>query len=283
MDAAALGGAMVAMARLVEHSTALLYGAATPVKVDIAADFEAGSFSFEVLTVVGDVSGLGKQLLDSVKIEHVLGAIGVTGSGGLIALVRWLARRKVAQVSPVAGTKNVVVTTDGGDSTIVHADTVNLFQNSSVRFDLNGVVAPLEREGITEFRAGSGSVASATVRQDEIGFFEPPPPTGETLLDRDSEEIVQIVGTYFRPGRKWMFALPDGTSFTSVLDPAYAKRVVPGGDRYGAGDAFRVTLHTVVVRTSDGRFHAKREIVKVIQLIPATTQLSLLPDSDRNP
>src|SRR5687767_795706 len=112
MDAATLGAAMVAMANLVEHSTSLLYGSSTPVTVEIAADFESGSFSFHALAAVADSLNVGKQIVESVNMNHVLAVLGITGGGGLIAFIKWLGNRKVTQTTPLPGTGNVSVSTE---------------------------------------------------------------------------------------------------------------------------------------------------------------------------
>lgn len=274
MDAAILGGAMVSMGKLVEHSIELLASYQVPVTVEVAADFRSGSFSYDILTSIPDSLETLKGLTSADAIHIAMDAIGISG-GGLIGLLVWLRRRKVKEIGPVSDSQTATVTTEDGDTTVVKADVVNLFQNSTIRIDMSGVVAPLEREGIKEFRTGTGRVASTTITQDQLEYFDPPAPVGEILQDRETEEFVQITGVSFIPGRKWQLRLPDGTTFNSHLDPAYTQRVVPGGERFGAGDLFRVLLHTVVTREVDGRLRAEREVVKVLAHLPAPTQLRL--------
>lgn len=283
MDAAVLGGAMIAMARLVEHSTAILYGSTAPINVEVAADFETGSFSFQVVTTTPDIAAVVNNVLGSIDMDHVLTVLGITGGGGgLIQLVRWLYKRgKVKEIAPIPGSNNVEVKTEDGNSTVVHADTVNLFQNSVVLVDLHGVVAPLEREGINEFRVGAGRVAETTVRDDDLQAFEPPAPMGEILQEKDSDEIIQLDTVHLlRPG-KWQFRLPDGTYFSSRLTPE-VRAQIPQGVKFGAGDAFLATVHLVVTRDASGIMSAKREIVKIVKYLPAPRQLNfgLLPDGD---
>jgi hypothetical protein len=290
MDAHTLGAAMISLSQLVSASAALTFGAGTPVHTDISADFRRGSFSFAAVAL-GPVAAEAKRLLSTMTMKELLEIIGITGGGGLIAFLAWLRGRKIASVIPnPATTANVdateeatatVVTADGA-STVVHAHTVVLFQNSNVRQNLAGLLAPLQQEGITEFRSGRPGQKAAVITSEQVEYFDAPAPIGEQLQDKVSTEIVQLTGISFTPGHKWRFRMADGTSFTSTLDDKFTKAVAQHEVVFGAGDALEVELRNVVTRDSFGELHATRSIEGVVRHIPATkSQLPLgLVDED---
>ena len=275
MDAQVLGSAMLSMSQLIESSAALTFGSSTRVDVEVAADFKRGSFSFGVVTSAN--LDIGRQILQSINMGHLLAILGITGGGGLIALIKWLKGRQPRSVEPAPDGTNVRVTTADGDSTVVNGQTIVLANNSTVRVHLDGVVTPLKRDGITEFRSGRGTNAETVIHEDEVELFEPPPIKGEKLQDKVSPEIVQIESISFLPDRKWRFRLADGTGFYSTLDDDFAKRVLHHSVLFGAGDALEVDLRTIVVRDETGNLRAEREIVRVLRHLPAPKQLSLGP------
>lgn len=277
MDAQTLGSAMLSMSQLLETGASLTFGADVQIDVQVVADFKQGSFAYDVVTLAMGMPDLVSQLARSFSMNDVLVILGVGGGGGgLIGFLRWLKKRPIASVEQI-GNGNSQVTTRDGDSTIINAQTVYYFNNSRVRTELEGVVSPLRRDGISEFRWGRGSAAEATISADEVGYFDAPVPEGETLQDKTSVEIVQIEGLTFLPGRKWRFRLPDGTGFNSSVDDRFGRDVLQHTVVFGAGDALEVDLQTRVIRDAGGVLHAQREIVRVIRLLPAPKQLNLGP------
>lgn len=271
MNAAQLGGAMLSMAQLIEASAALTFGATTKIGVDVTADFKRSSFSYQLIAYLS--SDLGPQVIQSIDMGHLLAIIGITGGGGLIGLIRFLRHRKPKEVSRV-NSDNVEVKTEDGDSYVVNARTVNLFNNSTILLHMNGAVAPLRQEGISELRTGRDR-PETIIRADEVEYFEPMAGEGETLQDRTATEIVQVVGPKFLPGRKWELRLVDGTPFNSSLDDEYSGHVLHHDVEFGAGDALEVEMRTVVTREASGPLRARREVVRVIRKIPAPRQIDL--------
>ncbi|HET7584201.1 MAG TPA: hypothetical protein VFK13_04800 [Gemmatimonadaceae bacterium] len=271
MNAQTLGAAMLSMAQLVETSAAVTFGATAVVEVDVIADFRQGSFSYDVVAAAHD---LGQQLIGTLDLKDLFILLGISGSGGLFGLYRWLRKRPVKAIEH-AGRNETRITTVDGDSITVNAKTAQLYQNSTIHVHVHGVVQPLEREGIDEFRTGVGGVPSQVVRRGELEYFEAPPPGDEVLQDKITDEIVQLAVVALIGETKWQFRLPDGTKFRSTVDPEFMKQVARREVEFGAGDALEVKLHTVVTRDSDGVLRATREITRVVRTIPAPKQLDM--------
>lgn len=283
MDAQTLGAAMMAMAQLVDAGAGLQYGARRSVTTEVTADFKQGSFSFAVIAAL-DWSGAADALLKTATLKDLLEALGVVGGGGLIAAVKWLRNRPVTKVEPRPDGQ-AVVTAEGGETTIVHAQTAIFLQNSTVRGALHGVVAPLRMDGIEHLLTGvQGEARLGEVTAREVDLFDPPLPSGEQLKDQVTAEIIAVAGLSFEKGKKWRFRLADGTPFSSALDDAFAARVARHEVTFGAGDALDVELRTIVVRDGDGTLHAARTIQRVLRLLPPPKQLHLeLPGLAESP
>ena len=270
MDAYALGAAMQSLAEYIDASASLTYGAGASVTHEIEANFEAGSFSFLVLAATPEQVQAGFQLLHYVTSKEFFEILGLTGGGGVIGLIAFLRGRKPKELAASPGNQQVTVTTQDGQTTVVNAQVVNLYNNTIVRERVEGVVAPLLREGITEFRSREvGSETQLLVTQPEVGYFEPPAPEGETLQDKVSSEIIQVVSLNFDQGRKWRFRMADGSTFSSSLDEDFGLRVLRHEVTFGAGDALEADLHSVVTRDAAGPTRVQREIQKVTRHIPA--------------
>lgn len=282
MDARTLGAAMLDMAKLLESSMAVTNGTNAAINVEIVADFKGGSFSFKVVTAALEAA-IASNLLHTVRMGDLLAFIGLTGGGGLIGLIKWLRGRKIDKVEKVEPQSNVhgdnLRITAGDDTTIVQGGTFLLFNNSTVRVNLDGVVAPLRCDGITDFRSGYDR-PEVMVGKEEVEYFDPPIPDGALMQDKTEEhEIVQLVDPSFDPNHKWRFKLADGTVFFSHIDDAFKRQVFEQDVRFGYGDALIVTLHTRVLRDPSGTLRATREIVRVEDHLKpgqVTGQLNLL-------
>jgi hypothetical protein len=269
MDARALGESMQALADYIDAAGTLTYGAGTSVTHEIEADFARGSFTFTLFAVAPEVHTGILDMVRSLTTKEFLEAIGLIGGGGVIGLLRLLKGKKAVEVQPVAG-NNVQVTTGDGSPVIVNNHTYNVYNNTIVREALDGVMSPLKREGVTEFRAGQDDGPVIAVPQAEIGYFEPPPaPAGETLQNKVATEFVQVESLVFAAGKKWRFRAADGSTFQSAIDPEYTKKVLRHEEVFGHGDALEVEVRNVVTRDETGRLHSQRDIVKVLNKIPA--------------
>ena len=141
---------------------------------------------------------------------------------------------KIESITQTQQGAQITVTT--GETITVHIGTVNLFQNSTIRQDLQGVIKPLEKEGITEFRAGKGSDEAVRVEQDEVVYFDPPAPKEEVFEDRISEEHVQIVTLSFQETNKWRFTQGDDGFFAAITDEEFVRKTRLHLITFGKGD-----------------------------------------------
>jgi hypothetical protein len=275
MDARDLAPAMLSMAKLVDHAASITYGTTAAIRVEVDADFRRGSFSYEIIAKAIE---LGNTLLQNLSISDLLAIVGLTG-GGLIALVKGARGRRPVAVER-RGENTTLVFRDGENIT-VNVNIAQLFLNRTVREDLDGVIAPLRKPGITEFRAGVDDTTAVTVGRDEIEYFEPPPSDDEKVWENETTELVEVLSVSFKASNKWRVALAGDTPFPAlILDETFLERVRRHEVTFGNGDALKVRLYTRVVRSPTGEFKRYREIREVLDhLTPPPGQFDMFADS----
>jgi ABC-type glycerol-3-phosphate transport system substrate-binding protein len=133
MDAYALGSAMQSLAEYIDASASLLYGAGTTVTHEVEAEFKQGSFTLFLTSLTPDQAEAAGNLLQYLTSKEFYEILGLTGGGGLFGLVRFLRGQKPAAVGTIPGTQQATVTNGSGQTTIVNAHTVNLYNNTTVR------------------------------------------------------------------------------------------------------------------------------------------------------
>lgn len=281
-----LAPAMLSTARMVEDGARLLFGPTAGIKIEVNADFRRGSFAFDVFTGP-DAARQAKDILSHIslqQIEFLLKWLGLTGGagGGVFGLIKWLRNRQVKSVEQGEAVDSARIVLHDGQNITVNVNVAVLTLNQTIRQDADGVIEPLRRPGITEFRAGRGLEAEQIVRGAEADYFIPPALPERELQDRVTEEIVEVVSPTFRDGNKWRFAQGDAPFYAAVLDKEFIRRVNRHEFTFGKGDALRVQLRSRVTQTPDG-LSADREITKVLEYLPPPKQGDLFEPPPEKP
>jgi hypothetical protein len=270
MDVRDLAPAMLATAKLFEHTAQQMYGTTTRLKIDVQAAFRQGSFSYEVLTQAIDV---GKSLLDHISVSDVI----ITGDM-LFRLIRAARGRVPARIDRTSDA--AAITFHDGSVINVNAQTVNLYVNSAIRRDAEGVVEPLKKTGIDEFRIVSPITAPLSLSKADVEFFDAPIQEPDVLHDAVSVQVVEVLAPDFKHGNKWKFSLAGaGVIWADILDKMFWGKVANHTETFGAGDALRVDLHTVVTRKPSGGLERLDEIVHVIEKIKPPDEMNFFPES----
>lgn len=277
-----LAPAMLSTARLVEDGVRLLYGSSSGVKIEVNADFQHGSFAFDVFAtplLQGEISDALSRITPQ-DIDLALKWLGLTGGagGGVFGLIKWLRRRKIKAVERDKASDSARIVVHDGDSITVNIHVATLTLNQTIREHADGVVRPLRSPGITDFSSGVPGEPPTVVREPEVEYFEPPPPPERQLQDKATTEVLEVVGISFREGNKWRFSQGEQSFHAAVLDADFLRRVDRHEYTFGKGDALVVTLRTVVTQGPEG-LSAMREVIKVHDKISAPTQGDLFADS----
>ncbi|MCM3212910.1 hypothetical protein M3613_22480, partial [Bacillus licheniformis] len=126
---------------------------------------------------------------------------------GLFAVLKWLRGREITHVRMQ---NNTAVLDVDGDELEIDLPVLTLLSDVRVRQAIAQVLAPLAREGIEIFDAGTDTEVYETVAHNEIAWFHAPESTDSLLLDEHRKMAFSIVSLAFKDDNKWR--LYDGTS-----------------------------------------------------------------------
>lgn len=268
MDARDLAPAMLATARLFEHSAALLYGSDTALKIEVQADFRGGSFSYDILTHVVE---LGRTIASNLSVSDVI----ATGTLLFVA-VREARGRKTKEIVRRDNSASIVF--HDGDNITVNLHVAQLFLNPTIREDIEGAVQPLKNEGVTEFRL-TAPTEEAVVPRDAIDYFNAPAGEDQLLQDDVVTDVIEVLSPHFKEGNKWQFSLAgEGPFWARILDKKFVDRVRRHLVVFGTGDALRVKMRVRISRKPNGDFERLREIIEVVDEIKYVPPPSLFDE-----
>ena len=72
----------------------------------------------------------------------------------------------------------------------------------------------------------------------------------------------------FKRGAKWQFFHESGFVYASILDEKFNDKVLKKGERFGAGDQFKVKLRITQTSSDKGTIKNIYEVIEVIEEIP---------------
>jgi hypothetical protein len=252
MDARDLAPAMLATAKLLEHSAVLMYGSSATLKIDVQADFKGGSFAYEIITRLLDA---GHLLYSNMSVSDVV----ITGS----LLIRTLKMARGRAPKEIVTAPEPQIVFHDGDVITVNVHVAKLFLNPTVRADVEGAVEPLKRVGIDSFVLTTPDDVVGIVK-DEVDYFSAPITDAKLLQDRTEPEIVEILSPHFKEGNKWQFALAgEGAFWARVLDEEFLEKVRSREIGIFSGDLYRVQMRVLVTRLPSGKPERVREIIRV--------------------
>jgi hypothetical protein len=273
MDVTELAPALLAMGNLFQQTNRLLNGDKAQISVHVRADFKRGSFDVALLLVLLDQA---KSVLLSEQYKTAKELILLLfGRGSLAELIKALHGRRATALTPLP---NGTVKVEIGNTYIeVHGDVTRLYDNSTVRESMQGVVKPLEREGIDTFEVRHEHKVLDTVQKNEIRYFAPEP-FEEPVSESERTAVFEVVTLSFDDRYKWRFTDGNVTFTAAIDDDRFFDAVQKRQYRFGKGDYLKVKLHTKTWRTDMG-LKTEYRIREVVGVIQAPRQSSLLPPS----
>jgi hypothetical protein len=212
---------------------------------------------------------LGK-LHDAREILEAIGFWKATVIGGvtsLIALIRWLAGRKItARTSVEKGVTRIEV--DHTHHIDVSDRVMRLFDDLELKRDLKQVFAPLAMEGVSEFRTRKDDRLEERVQKDELDAFDvlADPASDDQKFESTVEKLYGVVTLSFSPKYIWRFTDGDSTITAYVDDEDFYQRCKTGKVSFAEGDLFRVLITSTTTHGSSG-LHTENRVTKVLDVI----------------
>lgn len=277
MDARDLAPALLAMADLLDASVKALHGDRAKAQINVKGSFKTGSFNIDFNTAVSFVKAVkdifaGDGMTAVANAIAVLGFLGFVGKKGVTHALKWMRGRRITNVQiEQSGLARIFC---DQDSIEVEIEVLTLLRDVAVRESLDQVLAPLDREGVDTFAAGTDTQAYVVIDQAERAYFAPPAGVEELLLEDTRRMVFSILSLAFKDDNKWR--LSDGTSTINALisDAGFLAGVNSNEISFSKGD---VLICNVLVKqwlTQSGA-RTEYEIVEVIEHRHAARQIPL--------
>jgi hypothetical protein len=265
MDVRDLAPALIAFADLLAAANKEINADAAELRVQVSANFKAGSFgidllaSQQLLAQLKDIfSGHGATAITNAY--TIMGLIGFTG-GGLIGLLRVLKGRGPLKIEQKGGATTVWATET--ETIEITPGVLRLYRSSGVRASLEKVMSPLRREGISDFGVVMNDRVVLSIQDEEVSWFSASilNPDAEIVSDITSRKLVLIESLTFKDGNKWR--VHDGTAayYAAIADQDFLDQI-DAGKEFRKGDVLVVDLRQVQTVTG-GRLTTDSIIGKV--------------------
>jgi len=267
MDVRDLAPALVAIADLFTSANTELNGDAADVRVDVKANFKAGSFGIDLI-FSQDILGQLRDIFagpNSTALSNAGGIIGllgmgVTGSLGLIGLIRRMRGRRPQRIEQRGEVATVWIT----ESEVIDVDqrVVRLWRNRTVRASLEKTLSPLGRDGITDFGVVRDNRVSLEIHDTELDWFSSTVEAeAEVVSDSVARKVLLLESVVFKEDNKWR--VHDGQyAFHAAMDDEAFLAKINTGERFGKGDVLVVDLRQTQT-IADGALKTEYRIVKV--------------------
>jgi hypothetical protein len=265
-----LAPSLLALAAVLKQIQQIYNPEEKPLSLDIKAT-DKGSFivdlilstPHEIISILsGDAATAGANLLAY-----------VTAFGGLIALIKKAATRKI-KANKVLKSGDVRLTFDDGTELTIPSETLRAYKSVEVRRSMDKVVEPTRKQGIESVQFESAKKESYTISKQDADAFIPPEVPEKEFEPVVSEEYLQLITVSFQKGGKWKFSDGANQFYAAIEDEDFVRAVMFNQDRFGSTDTLKVRLRKTQTMTEKG---LKSDVVieKVLQHIPGSKQLQL--------
>ena len=269
MDVRDLAPAMLAISDLLVHVNKEINGDKLEIKLNVKANFKAGSFGIEFIETLSWVNQIRDLLTTNTAMAlanaaGILSLIGFFGHKGVIQLYKKLKGLPPVRVEESLDNAKVFYTET--EYIEVSKDVLRIYKNKNIAYDINKMLEPLSKEGIDSFyivKDSNKDDVELLISDKELSFFEYQP-IEDSLGENISETYVQIELITFKDKNKWKFSIGDSTVSAQILDDLFLQKINNGDLRFGKGDLLKVRLKTSQI-LAHGKLKTEYEVIKVLE------------------
>lgn len=278
-----LAPALLAFSDLVDEANKVLNNDGSKVNVYVKSNFQKGSFeiNLEIARTLSDQIKMMFNVSHNYTVTEILGYIGLasTLSGvSVLELIRWLKGRKIKKATKLdKDTIRIFIESEQEEHIDVSTNGVKLFRSMKIRKAFEGMLSPLETDGIDAFEVRDKETdrTSIKVSKDEASFYKKPDIESETLTNEFTNRILlRVSSVNFEQNLKWRFDNGDTKFYATVEDEQFVAEVENGEVSFFKGVSLDVDLKTVQTMYDDN-IKTEYSVVKVHKIIGKSEQLPL--------
>ena len=289
MDVRDLAPALLALGQVLEEANNALNDNKAKITVKVRASFKTGCFGIE-LDVLQSLSQQMQMLFSTEGIANAkqilewIGLIsgGITGVGGvgfgLLRFLKWLRGRNIQRV--VLLDNGLVRVELDNEHIHIERQVIDLYRQFKLRKALEGVLKPLESEGIDEFAVTDKRQTERFMSIDkaEVRFFASPDSEPEILSEEEVDMNLQLVNVAFREDNKWRFSDGSTSFYAQVLDHNFLRQV-QGNEPFSSGDILKARLRRTQYLAGD-TMKTEYTLLKVLEHRKAGVQIPIKFDRE---
>lgn len=251
IDVNDLAPALMALADLVKEANAIANDEAQTVAIRVKAT-HANCFEITIQALAAEAQALliGNKVTALVNLLALLGM--VSGAGvTLLKLVKWLAGKMPAKVTPLEGGEVEIETKQG--KLVVGRLVWEFYRSRAVMRSVYGVLRPLEKPGVETVEFIEDKKKVTTVQRDELPKFAPPEEAKQVLQELpERDTFVNVVHMWFKDGHKWRFSEGGAEWTAEITDQKFNERLLKGEISIRAHDFLKVRVkQTQFIQGSD--------------------------------
>ncbi len=197
---------------------------------------------------------------------------------GAILLIKQLAHRKVKERKELKNGE-VKLTFDDKTTITIPKNVLDAYQNVEIRKNIKECIKPLEKEGIDQIDFYHSNSDKLVITKTEYADFNVPPIKPKQLDSSESTVFLQIINVAFEHG-KWKFSDGSDQFFATIEDEDFLTSVAQNQQQFGSTDTLKVTLKTEQYIDKDGILRKDNTVLKVLEHVKGTQQITLDLEDD---